>query len=444
MKPFYALAILLILASLACRLPASLSGQPTPTSPILADTFFSGNAYIDSNANGELDASDQPLEGARLVVAGFSGPTGKDGLATVVIPGGWDKPVIAQMYPPEGSAYTLISPAEATLQSSGPTHVDFLFAAPTGSPGATPAAALAGNLTPAASITPTIPATPVYPADPKPRPMRPGSTQNDVVYCTTAAGFPIKMDIHYPEDLQDPAPLVVYIHGGAWKGGDKSDGIGTLFTSILLRNGYIVAAINYRLAPDYPFPAEIEDARCAIRHLRANAAAYGLDPKRVGAIGGSAGGHLVALLGAADDTPPWPAEAYQEPYHGQSSRIQAVVDLFGPTDLAAIAAYSHGQDSITMRQVFGNDPGNWETFSPVRYITPDDPPFLILHGENDNLVSPSQSQTLHDRLKAAGVPSELVFVQNAGHGFKPAGGPLQPGIDQLRQIIAQFFDEHLR
>ena len=212
------------------------------------------------------------------------------------------------------------------------------------------------------------------------------------------------------------------------------------FFGELTQRGYLVASLNYRLAPKYKFPAQIEDVKCAIRHLRANAAEYNLDPDRIGAMGGSAGGHLVSLLGVTDASLGWDTGMYPE----QSSRIQAVVDMFGPMDIIALFKNS----SIAVgEQVFGvpsNSDPILEKYSPLPYITPDDPPFLILQGDLDSVVPVEQSLLLRDRLEATGVPVEFVLVKNAGHSWRPRGGEMQPGLEELIRIVADFFDQNLR
>ncbi len=232
---------LFLVSALACNLSSPLKNSSS-TPAVLADTFFSGHAYLDVNKNGELDADDPPLEGARFSCAGFGSQTGADGVAVVVIPGGWDKPVEARMEPPEGSAYTLIAPTAVTLQSPGKTRADFLFAIPTN----LPAGQTASVATPAA-------------------------LQVDLTYCTTTDGVKLTMDLYQPKKIGAPAPVVLYVHGGGWTGGDKSDGAGLLFKEALVLRGFAMAAINYRLGPKYVFPAQIEDVKCAVRHLRANA-----------------------------------------------------------------------------------------------------------------------------------------------------------------------------
>lgn len=284
------------------------------------------------------------------------------------------------------------------------------------------------------------------------QPLRP--TEPDVTYCVMD-GVELKMDIYRPPsppaplpsegegsrgEGMTPTPALLYVHGGGWTGGDKRSGAGTLDFAELLARGYLIAAVNYRLAPRYKFPAMIEDVKCAVRFLRANAERYNINPERIGAWGGSAGGHLVALLGTADETAGWDVGQYLE----QSSRVQAVVDMFGPTDLTVLF---EGANPRLMEQVFGTSDRNSETLkraSPVNWVSADDPPFLILHGERDPLVPPSQSQIFYDKLVETGVPATLVMVKNAGHGFVPMGGPISPTRDELTKMIADFFDRYLK
>ncbi len=266
-----------------------------------------------------------------------------------------------------------------------------------------------------------------------------GRVDRDVTYCV-AEGTELKLDIYYPLRSQEgPAPVAVYVHGGGWTSGDKARGEGVRDISELVARGYMVAAVNYRLAPRYKFPAQIEDVKCAIRFLRANAQKYHLNPEKIGAWGGSAGGHLVALLGVTDATAGWDVGEYLE----QSSRVQAVVDMFGPTDLTVLF---EGANAHLLEQVFGTSDRTSEAIrraSPVTWVTSDDSPFLILHGERDTLVPPSQSQIFYDRLVETGVPATLVMVKNAGHGFAPTGGPISPTREELTRMIADFFDQHL-
>ena len=264
----------------------------------------------------------------------------------------------------------------------------------------------------------------------------PGMELKDITYCITSS-VELKMDLYYPDEVETLLPVIVYVHGGGWTGGDKASGAGFRFLPVLRERGYLTISVNYRLSPKHKFPAHIEDVKCAIRHLRAEAETYHLDPNRIGAIGGSAGGHLVALLGVTDESAGMEGSGGYLEY---SSRVQAVVDLFGPIDPA---------ESCTVgwaRQVFG---ANCEDeiislSSPLAYVSSDDPPFLILHGDLDELVLLEQSQTFYDRLTAAGVPATLQVIKNAGHGLSNSGDPIDPSVEALLQLAGDFFDQYLK
>ncbi|HEY0070487.1 MAG TPA: alpha/beta hydrolase [Chloroflexia bacterium] len=278
------------------------------------------------------------------------------------------------------------------------------------------------------------------PAGAQPLPQTEGVTaQRNVTYCTVG-GEALKMDLFLPQAGGAPFPVVVYIHGGSWVGGDKFE-VG-LAGKELARKGYIVASINYRLGPKHKWPAQIQDAKCAIRYLRASAGKYNLDPSRIAAWGSSAGGHLGALLGLTD-----PSAGFDNSgqYLDQSSRVQAVVDMFGPTDLNAYDPdkYSKGVGQAVFG-VTGDRPESRDLLrraSPVTYAgNSQGTPFLILHGDKDSLVPLSQSQALYNRLQAAGAEAELVVVRNAEHGFRPAGGEISPTTGQIRNLIDIFLD----
>jgi len=271
----------------------------------------------------------------------------------------------------------------------------------------------------------------------------PAAVQRGVVYCTDA-GVALTMDIYHPSQVgRTPTPAVLYVHGGGWEHGDSSlGGVNALIARTLTQRGILVAAVNYRLAPQYPWPAQIDDVKCAVRYLRASAQQYGIDPSEIGAWGGSAGGHLVSMLGTAGPTAGFDTGQYLQ----RSSSLQAVVDLFGPADLTA-GGWGPQATSV-VQQVFGLTPGQDNSAlahaSPVTYIQPNDPPFVIFHGTADTVVPPSQSRELATRLQAAGVPVTLVMVQNAGHGFAPIGGPISPTLQEITRTTADFFTQHLK
>ena len=266
-----------------------------------------------------------------------------------------------------------------------------------------------------------------------------GTTLSNVPYCRPD-GVVLTMDLSFPAGGA-ARPAVLFVHGGGWTQGSKENV--PFAKPQLLAAGYVVASINYRLAPQYKWPAQIEDSKCAVRFLRANAAQYGIAADRIGAWGGSAGGHLVSLLGL---TGPDAGFEGTGDWADQSSAVRAVVDMFGPTDLTNYPAVPQGQ--AVARNVFGVEPGSdsdvLRRASPVTYVRADAPPFLILQGTEDKTVAPSQSQLLYDRLHAVGAPVTLVLVQHAGHGFAPVGGPIQPSLSEIADQIVAFFNTNLR
>ena len=248
-----------------------------------------------------------------------------------------------------------------------------------------------------------------------------------------------KMDLYLPTGKADSRrPAVLIVHGGGWHGGDKAATREQNIGNNLAAAGYVCASINYRLCQKTDiladrlrevWPANLQDCRTAVRFLRMKAETYGIDPDRIGAIGGSAGGHLTAMLAVADGKNELPTSG---PYSKYSSRIQAVVPMYGVHDVVA-QAQTKG-NSLNKR-----DKQLCRQASPVTWITSDDPPALILHGTKDALVPVSQSKLLHDRLTKAGVSSQLLVIEGAPHSFH-----LQPKQRDLRPIVIKFFDRHLK
>lgn len=241
------------------------------------------------------------------------------------------------------------------------------------------------------------------------------------------------MDVYFPE-AGGPWPALVYVHGGAWMHGDKAEA--AMFARGMTAQGYLVVSLNYRLYPAGRYPAMIQDVKCAIRSLRAHAGEYNLDPNRIGAMGASAGGHLVSLLGTSDANSEWDVGEYLE----QSSRVQAVVAMAPVMDLTRSFPNA---DIELMRQVgFGED--NIVQASPITHVTPDDPPFLLIHGDRDELVPVEQSQLMYDRLIQANVPAQLVIVKNARHSMSAPSGSATPTLAEINQIIQDFLATYLK
>lgn len=260
-----------------------------------------------------------------------------------------------------------------------------------------------------------------------------GAVEKNIPYCVVDR-VTLQMDVYYPAVNNGLFPVAMYVHGGGWRTGDKAVGTGQTDIPALQDAGFLVVSVNYRLAPEYLFPAMIEDVKCAVRSLRAHASQYNLDPERIGVWGTSAGGHLVAMLGTTDESAGFEAGEYLD----YSSRVQAVVVMFGPADLTL----GLGEGGNRARSIFGDfDLG---LASPVTYVSADDPPFLILHGEKDTTVSIRQGEILLNALEQVNVPAELVRVVNAGHSFQPEGGPISPTREEITQLVVKFFEGQLR
>lgn len=237
-----------------------------------------------------------------------------------------------------------------------------------------------------------------------------------------------------------PAPALVFVHGGAWLGGNKDTGILPLLP--FARRGYICASVEYRLSPEARFPAQIADVKCAIRFLRRHADDLGLDPERIGVWGTSAGGHLAALLGLAPDRPELEGNGGWE---GVSSRVQAVCDWFGPSDFLRIAdapsRLDHGAPDSPEARLIGGQiatlPEQAAQASPVSYVSGAAPPFLIMHGNDDQTVPWQQSRLLYEALLTAGTEVTFHTLPGAGHG----GPAFERG--RTREVVSDFFDRHL-
>jgi acetyl esterase/lipase len=261
--------------------------------------------------------------------------------------------------------------------------------------------------------------------------------QSDVEY-GKGGGRALRMDIFRPvAKPPKPMPVLVWIHGGAWRAGTK-DSIPGLALQ-LAAEGWLCASIEYRLSQEAIFPAQIEDAKCAIRFLRAHAKEFQIDPDRIGVWGSSAGGHLVAMLGTTGDVKDLEGSGG---WADQSSRVQAVVDFFGPSDLMQmgngprIRHMEEGSpESLLIGATVKDNPEKAARASPVTYVTKDDPPVLIMHGDQDDTVPIGQSELLHAALTKAGVASTFEVVKGRGHGF---GGPA------IDAAVRAFLEKHLK
>lgn len=265
----------------------------------------------------------------------------------------------------------------------------------------------------------------------------------DLTYATVD-GKALLLDLYLPPEPAGPLPLIIWVHGGGWRSGSKEN---PRLALEMVYRGYAVASINYRLSQEAVFPAQIQDVKAAVRWLRANSSTYGLDPDRFGAWGSSAGGHLVALLGTSGGVDLFDRGGGN---YNQSSRVQAVVDFYGPTDFLQINSMPEAGSfrqrpsaassavSLLLGGPIEDNLDKAAAASPITYVTPDDPPFLIVHGQQDRTVPYQQSVLFYNALRRAGVEATLVILPEAQHGGPAFSDP------QLLEQIAGFFDRHLR
>lgn len=245
----------------------------------------------------------------------------------------------------------------------------------------------------------------------------------------------LQLNLAQPKSGLGPFPAVICIHGGGFRGGSR-EGYDKLCLS-LADHGFVAATITYRLAPKYQFPAAVHDAKASVRWLRANASKYKIDPKRLGVMGGSAGGHLAQFLGVTANVPRF--EGDQNP--GSSSEVACVVNFYGPSDFTK--SYGKSVDAHEVLPLWlGGDLTQARQrhveASPLNWVTPAAVPTLLIHGTEDKYVAYEQALWMRDRLTACGVHVELLTLEGAGHGFKGADA------DKADQALLKFFEDHLK
>lgn len=267
----------------------------------------------------------------------------------------------------------------------------------------------------------------------------------------TGGGRPLHADIVYPAKLPEgPMPAVLWIHGGGWKAGThKKNPI-----AWLADKGFVVASIEYRLSDEAKWPAQIEDCKLAVRWLRANAAKYHVNPDKIAVWGSSAGGHLVSCLGTMGDQTQFEGTGG---YEGVSSKVQAVVDYCGPVDFTEAGpgiqrgmAKAPDYESPGLIGLFGGSfkekTDLWKQGSPITYIKPGAPPFLVVHGDQDKSVPLQQAEKMVAALKKANVPVEFILVKGGGHGMHAEKGepPAVPDRDTLNAQVLAFLERVLK
>jgi acetyl esterase/lipase len=244
----------------------------------------------------------------------------------------------------------------------------------------------------------------------------------------------LHLDLARPRGVVFPRPAVAFIHGGGWKSADRTNGRPLIL--LLALHGFVAVSIDYRLSDEAGFPAQLEDAKCAVRFLRAHAGDYGIDPERIGSAGGSAGGHLAALVGLV------PGEAGFEGKGGwenESSRVVAVADLYGISDVAAIVEENLASDCALqlMRGTPAAQPELYRQASPLAWVKPGAPPFYLTHGDADDVVPLSHSEKLAAALRSVGAEAQLRVISGMAHG---SIGTLP---EVVRQDVVEFFRREL-
>ncbi len=244
------------------------------------------------------------------------------------------------------------------------------------------------------------------------------------------------MDIVRPKDTSVKHPAIVCIHGGGFRNGSRK-GYQSLCVR-LAKEGYVAVTVDYRLAPKAPFPAAVYDVKAAVRYLRANAGKLGINPEKIAAMGGSAGGTLALFLGVSGNVPEFEGDGGNA---AQSSRVQAVVSFYGASDFTK--SYGKSVDAAEVLPLYlGGDLEHARSLhirsSPLYWVTPDAPPTLAVQGTKDRYVAYEQSVWMVDRLLSVGVPAELDSIAGADHGFK--------GVDEERAELRmiEFLGRYLK
>jgi acetyl esterase/lipase len=258
--------------------------------------------------------------------------------------------------------------------------------------------------------------------------------EKDVVY-GKGGGADLKLNLSRPKDAGGKLPCVLVIHGGGWAGGDRSqhDDITWKFAQA----GFVSATVGYRLAPAQKFPAQVNDVKCAVRFLRANADKYGIDPQRIGAVGFSAGAHLSMMLATMDKEDGLEGDGGSP---DQPSKVQAAVAYFGPTDLAATDVPDRVKDIL--KNFIGGTPADkpreYRLASPLTYVSPGDAPMLLFQGTRDPLVPHTQAYAMIEAMTRYNIPGRVELLINGSHGW--GGAELEHTVEQT----FEFFERYLK
>lgn len=246
------------------------------------------------------------------------------------------------------------------------------------------------------------------------------------------------LDLYLPANAKGKLPLVIFIHGGGWLGNDKYADMGYMKKTVaeIINSGFALASIDYRFSTQAVFPAQMQDCNRAISYLFDNAEKYGFDNKRFALMGFSAGGHLASMIGLSKNNA---IETFFMPGTSKSFSFKAVVDFYGPAELILFPGSNDEKspEALLIGAAPLKRPDLAKAASPVTYVDKNDPPFLIIHGEKDDLVSPNQSRLLSAWLNVAGVQNELVIVKDAPHFG------VMFDSDEVRNKVMNFLMKHL-
>jgi acetyl esterase/lipase len=247
------------------------------------------------------------------------------------------------------------------------------------------------------------------------------------------------LDIYLPPNATGKVPLVIWVHGGGWLSNDKYADMSYMKETIveIMRKGYALASIDYRFSTQATFPAQMLDCNSAVSYLYENASKFGFDTDRFALMGFSAGGHLAAMLGLSKNQD---VKEFFMPGTSKKFAFKAVVDFYGPADLTLFpgAKDAKSPEGLLIGAAPLDRPDLAKVASPVSYVDEKDPPFLIIHGEKDDMVSPNQSHLLNSWLKVKGVPTELIVVKGAPHFGAMFDAP------EIRTAVFSFLEKHLK
>jgi acetyl esterase/lipase len=260
--------------------------------------------------------------------------------------------------------------------------------------------------------------------------------KTDLVYCK-GGGRDLKLDLFLPKEGSIRRPAVIFIHGGGWQSGNRR-AFYRQAAHLASTLGYVGACIEYRLSGEAKFPAAVEDSKCAVRWLRANAKTYAVDPNRVAACGGSAGGHLAAMLGVTDQGADLEGSGG---YSEFSSRVNLVIDFNGVSDLQSVVRSepAAGPVGSFLGATFQENPALYRKASPIMYVDKNAPPFLLLHGTADTTVPIDQSRVMLKKLQEAGVRAEIYEADGGKHGFFNAPPFFEPALKRMEAFLIEHF-----